>query len=487
MSRNRVLIFDPNSTIMSKTDRSVLFAKAFFMSCECYVEDVNSTDHPFGSAVYSQQWDLIVVPYVKALAANYLTLEAVLARFADITIPVFVMQCYQPNLQSSVTNVSTVSGTAANIVTTGLTSWHSRTSERCTFYGDFPTAMTGSGYTVHATDGAKICMWSNTVAGHAVLWIGAQNSSTAPTSVNKPYKPWFGAQWMCDKRTGTASTLNKRYVQFWYDGYDAAADLTAFSGGHLDLIYNSAVAHGVTEMWLAATWSGAPGSVNPTVAAWLLARREQLGGLLRCCQHLSDLVDGTTGGAGSICSSNGVLFNQFATALTTYTTAANQLTAVGWKLGSNGLGAGYPNVQNGNSCNNPTAWFLSSQLGVNGIRLLSTTLYPDQPTATVETVRTKRNYSQNWNGIQTIPCWSADTWDAISNTAFAGQTANNALLGAATYGGAIYMHGGGAVLVSPWCNELFQYFSTCPDVLTTGPWETMVLDLKKGIGMNVAE
>lgn len=473
----RVLLFDPNSTIQSQSDRSVYWLRDFFMSCGCEVQYAASITHGATASVYTQSWDLIVVPYIKSLAGNYTTLQTCLARFTDTTIPVFVSQAYQPNLSSAVTGASAVAGSATNVVTTGLKNWSSRQSERCTFYGDFPTLAGMSGVTVHADDGTSCCMWSNTVSSHPVLWIGAQSHSTAATGTNKPIKPWLGAQWMIDKRGGS---INKRYLQLWWDGYDDANFLSAYSGGHMDTIYNSALSHGVTEMWLAATWSGTAGVTNPTISTWLLARKEQSGGLFRCVQHLTDLVDGTTGGAGSICSSDGKLFDQFATALTTYQGHCNQLTSLGWKLGSDGYGAGYPNVQNGNACNNPTAKFLADR-GVNGIRLITGTLYPNLP-GTVETVKTRRFVSQNWNGIQTVTCASGDTYNAIANPAFAGQTANNSVLEALTNGGAIYWHGNGLVLFAPWCDEIHQIYSTCPDVVKSGPWESMVTNLKQGNG-----
>jgi hypothetical protein len=479
----KVVIVDPNSTPMALTDRSVKWVRRFFESLGFDV-DYMTPSYGAGNAAYSEGYKLIIVPYVKALLASYQALETMLSRF-DASIPVFVMQCYQPNLASSITNVSAVSGTAANVVTTGITNWNSRTSNRCTFYGDFPTTMTGSGYTVHATNGTNVCMWSNIVSGHATLWIGAQNSSTSPTATNKPYKPWLGAQWMIDKLPSAKTGMRKRYLQLWWDGYDDANMLSAYTNGHMDTVYNSAVSHGIDEIWLAATWSGTAGVTNnPAISSWLVARGEHNDGLFRCSNHLTDLVDGTTGSAGSICSSDGQLFDQFSTALTTYQGHCDQLTALGWELGTDGYGAGYPNVQHANACNNPTVKFLSER-GVNGIRLLATTSYPNLP-ASVEAVKTLRFNSQNWNGVQTIISYSADTFDAISNTAFAGQTINAAALDCLTMGGALYWHGNGLTVFAPWCDELHQIYSTCPDVVTSGPWENMLIDLKKGVGGLIA-
>ena len=160
--------------------------------------------------------------------------------------------------------------------------------------------------------------------------------------------------------------IRPMYFLIRYDGYDD------FTQANMDTIYSAAQTHALTEIWLAATWSGALGSVSATKHNWLLARKETSGGLFRAMNHLSDLVDGTTGGTGSKCTSDGVAFDLFGAANTVYRGHCDQMTAAGWKVGSDGYGMGYPNVQNSNDMNNPAAKFLGeivqAALGLVGAR-----------------------------------------------------------------------------------------------------------------------
>ena len=262
--------------------------------------------------------------------------------------------------------------------------------------------------------------------------VAGWDHGTAPnstTSSMKFWKPWLAAQWMCDLDATKKTKLRPMYFLLRYDGYDD------FTQTNMDTVYAAAQTYGLQEWWLAATWSGTLGSVSLTKHAWLLARKEQSGGLFRAMNHLTDLVDATTGGAGSKCTSDGVAFDLFGDCKHHIPGHCDQMTAAGWQLGSDGYGRGYPNVQNSNDMNNPTAKYLGEvvQAGRCGCspmvqRLQNSTHQPRQGQW-----QYNANWSRCWNGAWTIYGISLDTLDPASAVNYA-RIFNSAFLEGACMG-----------------------------------------------------
>ena len=482
----RVLILDPNSSALGDTDRCVKWTWAFWTRLGGVCQLIKATT-PSTAAVFTQSWDIIVVPWVRNVAGNYTTLQTMLGYFTDTSIPVYVQAASDPSLSSAITNVTALNAAAdANYQSSGIKNWSGRTSTRESFYSKPATlaSMTGT-YTVHADDGTNCFMWSNTVSGHPVLWqVGI--TGTAPNSTTnsmKFWKPWLAAQWMCDLDVTKKTKLRPMYYLLRYDGYDD------FTQANMDTIYAAAQTYGLTEWWLAATWSGTLGSVNPTKHAWLLAREEQSGGLFRAMNHLTDLVDATTGGTGAKCTSDGVAFDLFATANTTYRGHCDQMTAAGWKLGSDGYGRGYPNVQNSNDMNNPAAKFLGEVVQAGALWLFANgstaaKLYPSAP-AGATAGQYNANWSRCWNGAWTIYGISIDSLDPASAVNYA-RIFNSAFLEGLVWGGGAYFHESGSTFfANGGCLEMFGRYSTCPDVVKSGPFESMLTQQKLGPGMHV--
>ena len=483
----KVLILDPNSSALADTDRCVKWTYAFWTRLGGVCQLIKATV-PSTSSVFTQSWDIIVVPWVKNVAGNYTTLQTMLGYFSDTTIPVYVVAS-DPSLSSGITNVVALNAAAdANYQSSGIKggAWASRLSTRESFYSKPATlaSMTGT-YTIHADDGTNVFLWSNTVSGHPVLW-QCGITSTAPgstTSSMKFWKPWLAAQWMCDLDSAKIVKLRPMYFLLRYDGYDD------FTQANFDTIYSAAQTYGLEEIWLAATWGGALGSVSPTKAAWLVARKEQSGGLFRVMNHLSDLVDGTTGGAGSKCTSDGVAFDLFGAANTVYRGHCDQLTAAGWQVGADGYGRGYPNVQHSNDMNNPAAKFLGEIVQAGAIWLFangstSAKLYPSAP-AGATPGQYNANWSRNWNGAWTIYAFSLDSLDPSSAVNYA-RTFNSAFLENLVWGGGAYFHESGSTFfANGGCLEVFSKFTTCPDVIKSGPFEDMLTQQKLGPGMHV--
>jgi hypothetical protein len=317
------------------------------------------------------------------------------------------------------------------------------------------------------------------------------------------FKPWLGFQWMCDQQETTAlnnavkAKINKAHLLFRLDGLDISSTgmVAAYNAGTLDTVYNKFVSAGLKEIWCAAYWNdGAePGDTDADTANWFLNHSESNGGIIRVINHYTDVVDDTFSN-GDACTSDGTSFDQFTAAGIRYETDCDLLTAYGFTIGSDGYGKGYPNVQNSNNMNNPSAAFLADgwseyddTTGKNYGRygchlwLSSDDSYPTSG----ETPATTKTYSHNWNGGQTLTVASGDGINTES-----GQDANVALawnqliLRQLIYGGGIYYHG--TQLTSrflPVVDEYTQLFTTCPDVLSSGTWEQMLVELKRGSGI----
>ena len=90
---------------------------------------------PSTAAVFTQSWDIIVVPWVRNVAGNYTTLQTMLGYFTDTSIPVYVQAASDPSLSSAITNVTALNAAAdANYQSSGIKNWSGRTSTRESFY-----------------------------------------------------------------------------------------------------------------------------------------------------------------------------------------------------------------------------------------------------------------------------------------------------------------------------------------------------------------
>lgn len=483
----RVVFLDPNATPLSLGSTPRQWMYAIWARAGAVIQEIN-VNTPADSAVYDDDWDCIVVPAVDSIAGNYTNLQTHLSRFTDAAIPVYVGQAKQPQLASAITGASAVAGADSSINCGALKDWHGSATvgTRHTFYGRFPTLAGLSGVTVHADDGTSCALWSNTVSGHPVLWQAGTNLSLSSgyTSNYRVIKPWLGMQWMIDNKPATAAKIEPLYLILRYDGIEQTTDDAARSAGYLDTCYDYAVASGVTEIFLAAMWSGTYGATYPTTASWFEARGKHNGGLYRCANHLSDPVDGTTGGADSKCTSNGVLFDQFSTALSVYSGHCDQLTARGWDVGTDGYGAGFPFLANGNDMNHPAAKFLAENCGVSALWLLmyqspgaSNKTYPS---GTGATNAAKADYLFSWAGLPLIYGFSMDPIDpaTVANTA---RSLNGGVLNAMTLGGGVYVHGSSmAYMAGGTWQELCDVFRGAPDVVKSGLIEDLVERQKRG-------
>jgi len=251
----RVLLIDVNATQMAASDRPRNWAWAFWTRLGAYVQEIYALNTPASSAVYSDQWDLIVFPYIRNQDANYTLLQTHLARFADATIPVYVQQACLNVLSFAITGFNTVAGSDAHINMGALKNWSSRPGI-CTFTGSFPTLAGAVGSpTIYADDGTNVALWSTVVSGHPVLWqAGTQNPGGGYTATYKVWKPWLAMQWACDKSPSIKGKFTKLNLMFRYDGYEQPIEDTQRIAGHLDTIYNKAVSYGMKEIWLAGMW-----------------------------------------------------------------------------------------------------------------------------------------------------------------------------------------------------------------------------------------
>lgn len=115
----KVLILDPNSSALADTDRCVKWTYAFWTRLGGVCQLIKATV-PSTSSVFTQSWDIIVVPWVKNVAGNYTTLQTMLGYFSDTTIPVYVVAS-DPSLSSGITNVGALNAAAdANYQSTGI-------------------------------------------------------------------------------------------------------------------------------------------------------------------------------------------------------------------------------------------------------------------------------------------------------------------------------------------------------------------------------
>lgn len=480
-SRLRVLFFDPNSSALGFSDRPMAWQLAFWSRLGALIEYANSST-PSGSTIWSTTYDIIVVPWIRNVVGSYTNLSTMLARFSgnQAAIPCYVGAAREPSLSPSVSGCSAMSSTTtdASYQSTGIKNWLSRNSTQITWFATPPTLAGQSGCTVHSDDGTHAFLWSNTVQGHPVLWQAGITGSApnAVTSSTKFWRPWYAAQWMCDLNAAKKAKLRRMYVPIRFDGYDN------FTQSSMDVIYAAAEDLNANELWLAAVWSGTLSGPLSSQESWWIARQKSNGGLIRGTQHMTDLVDGTTGGAASIISTDGNALDQYATADATYKGHCDQLTSRGWILGSDGYGRGTVNVQNANSMNNAVAHYLAGRglqlwLLLSGAGGGTTKLYPDAPAAAT-VGQTTRRYPAPWNGGWPIYSWSADSY--TSGGVSMSRSWPSALIEGMVYGGGAYVHQSGIVAYEANCVEMFDQYSTCPDVVSAGPLEDMIAEQKRG-------
>lgn len=495
----RVMILDPNATALNDTDKVMKAAIAFAMRLGCYWERVNYTTAVTGP--FREKWDLILVPHVTDSQTSYTNLQTAVKKLEDPTIPVAVMQCESFALNSTIqaiTGVTTANTSAASITVPSLSNWESRTTGTTYWYGERATALNANA-TAIATDGTNTQMWQFDIGTHPTLWIAGYSNSENPGT--KFFQPWFCFQWMCDqqstedKNNEVRDKVKPAYMLIRWDGLDEALMVTAHDAGDLDTVYNKALTYGVKEIWLAASWTGVatPGARDSDTANWFLNRAETeykgttSSRLFRVMNHETDVVDG----ASAKCTSDGTSFDAFIAAGRLYEQECDELTDYGFILGKDGYGEGYPNVQNANKMNNPAALFLS---GGDTYRVWDATdvtwyggykcdLWLEHDEAypsSAETPTTTKTYSHNWNGGQTLTCFSMDAYTAVADLAI---TIKQEYLEAMIWGGGLYWHGNGIQNHVDYCDDTFSIFTHCPNIVKSGPWEDMKEELKRGSGI----
>ena len=124
----KVLILDPNSSALADTDRCVKWAWAFWTRLGGVCQLVKATA-PATAAVFTQQWDIIVVPWVRNVAGNYTTLQTMLGYVTDTSVPVYVVAS-DPSLSSAITSVTALNAAADALDMTRRMIAHYRTGSR---------------------------------------------------------------------------------------------------------------------------------------------------------------------------------------------------------------------------------------------------------------------------------------------------------------------------------------------------------------------
>jgi hypothetical protein len=505
-SQARVLILDCHSTILANDVNAILWPKSMAMRLGCYVEH-HSYTAGIPDKVYSETsgWDLIIVPYL-GTSTGYDNIAAALAKFQDSTIPVYVIGVYALSSHltaaTPVTGLTTVaagSSPADRVSTEGMKNWSNRLAGRVTYYCQ-PYTGWDSTVTEHVESTAnELLMWSKTVSGHPCLF-SATNSTANNTGTTVP-KCYPGFQWMCDqqststKNTVVKSKLNKMHLLMRWDVCQLVDDKTAYDSGYMQTTYDALEPY-MSEIHLAAQgWTSGifptVASTYPDLAAWLLERDSGNGGMFMVHNHNTDIYDNAT----EKCSSNHLAFDQFDTAGIAYEADCDDLTGYGFTVGTDGYGKDWPNVQNGNDMDNPSAMFLGG--GENPYRvwhagnakwyggygcaiwLISTEDYPTLPAA----VQGGVNHSFVWNGAQVIFSDNADPWQVGTALAISGNW-NAALHRMLILGGGLYYHG--AALANThlggYATEYGQLYTCFPDIITN-KWEGMVESQARGIGM----
>ena len=494
----RVLMIDAHATGFNLEQFPWQANFAFFKSLGCHVEWANAYDISDGDQVFQDEWDLIVVPWIGNTVAQYSNLKTQLAKFVSLC-PVWYAQVQNA---ASGTAQPTTGVTALNATgeyrTDGLENWEGRQAGSVSFYGDAPTIAGAASVTIHARDTANdaVMLWSNTVESHPCLFMAAYNSQSGTIA-----KPWLGAQWMIDqcpdatRKAQIKAKIKKRYCLLRWDALGKSIDNDTYTSGHFQTAYDTLASYGVTEIWLAAYWASAgsllnlPDTAYPDVANWFVARDKSNGGLFRCMNHETDIVNGTAYTPDERCTTDSVSADNFKAAATTYEAHCDQLTDFGFELGTDGYGKGIPNIQDGNDMNNPAAAFLTGSAGVydtDGFyggygAYLWVSGQEDYPTGV--TPQASIRHSIKWGEKNTLIGYSQDTFTSVDALDMSVHW-NVDVLRCFINGGGIYYHGGAtSFFLHDHADEFGQLFTSCPDILASGPFEDMAESLEAGTGV----
>ena len=497
----RVLLLDAPAAGTPQPNFNYGACAAFFRSLGCIVAEYNQNDISAGHQVCRDDWDLVCYPNI-TITAEGSTMQSVLALF-DKTPPTYLANMLNGGASGAARAITGIdsTGSTGDVVTTGLINWQNRKSKRVTFYST-PATGVQPDVTVHAQDDAgNMALISRAISGSNTLMQVGYNSTNSTI-----VKPWLGAQWMIDNASPARaqqirSWIKKRRCLLRIDGLSDTNSMNAYNEGNLQVIYDSLLEHGVKECWVAAIWGVASSAdtldkSNKAVLDWYKARAETAvgeGGLFRITNHEIDVYNGTVtiDGNAEACSSDGKLFDQFRSADYAYRWGCDQLTAYGFILGTDGYGRDYPHVQDGNDMGNPSAKFLGSNTGIYdtdsfyggfGCHLM---LSGDEGYPTPEATKISIHGSMRWYDAQTVLMYSEDAINPAS-AANVSVTWNADIVRALINGGGIYYHPSdvsNSKYFSQYVDEYGQLFTSCPDVLDSGMWEDMLLDLKRGNGV----
>ena len=487
-SKPRVLFLDPayNSQLAANSWAfQALWMMGLRLNCHLEILLVSGqTPSVNDSSKYTEDWDLIIVPWVPTSAVYYTALNAALALFTDTTIPVFCQPSMTTVTGSAVTGVATVTAANADYVcSSGLQNWQGRTAGRITFYGRPAVTFSGSDHTIHAQDASgNVPLWSRTVQGHPTLFHTTHTSGNGAPSTQ--IKAWLAYQWMVDQQSTEAKKaalrrkIHKAQMTMRWDVGNIAAMRTSYGNGNADIVYDSAINFGVKSIQVAWT-SDQDDDADAALLQWFLDRRLSTGqGILEFHNHQTDMVDG----AGELCSSDGQLFDEFEQADTAYRAKCDILTGLGFQIGTDGYGRGLPCTQNTNLMNNPTAKFLGDEAygGFGGIGADLWLLYTNTYPSSEETPATRKVLSHWWNGARTLISFNHDNLDAATASEVS-LTFNADINRCFIYGGGFYLHGAGIDNFAGFADEYGQIFSTCPDVCGSGPYSALRKQLLRGL------
>lgn len=492
----KVLILDAKSGGSTKSEFNYSACLNFFKSLGCHVQEDNQYTLSASDQVFRDDWDLICIPDFGAASDEYTQFTTVLGLFDKADIPVFIANNLSIGGSGSArtfTGVTAYDATSQKVTATGIENWEGRMPGNVSFYAHPATAW-DSTVTPHLRDASdNLCMFSKSLDSHNMLIQVGYNSFTATVA-----KPWYGAQWMidqcpdADRKKQIKNYIKKRYVLMRWDMLGTANDASGVSSGNLLSAYNTLVSYGVSEIWLAALWQSGgnldntPDYLRPDTTAWFLARDQSKGGKFRCMNHETDIVDGTGYTPNERCTTDAVSADNFKNAANVYETHCTQLADYGFKLEN--FGKGLPNVQNGNDMNNPSAHFLTGSTGIydtdgfyGGYEVAALWITDEgYPSGVSDQVSIRS--SIRWGEGRTILGYSCDGIDDSSATEL--PTIWNAdIVRCAINGGGIYYHAGSNFYLHEHADEYGQLFTTCPDIMASGPWEDMLDGLKNNVGI----
>lgn len=495
VNKPRILILDSNATPQditgNATSRTVQKINPLRLAVACcnrinaYFEIAHTSKLSAAQKAFS--WDLILAPCIGAATNDYLNFTTAIGTFTDTTIPVAVMQAIAPgNTAESRTATGCNVDAAAQTISCNTFDWQGRALTKMHLYGEAAVvASLHANATALFHNGTHAPIWRYDIGGHPTMWQAGYANSLIPNASACLARPWLALQWMVDqqsteaKKAALRERIRKSYTLLRWDMMDNAEAVTNLA--NVQSLYAALESGGIEEIWLATTSSGVdPGTNSPATAAWFATKDRSAGGLLRATNHNTDFVDQSSDGV--YCSTNGATFSeaQFALAQTEYESACRIITALGFELGNDGYGGGCPNVQDSNFMNNPSAKFCAN----NNLYpwLEESVLYPEGGSA-VETSKTRRCYSQMWNGARTLT--AINDLDAFNWTASGAQgvalTVGFAYAKAFVYSASLYIHATAAGSLAGYADDYTSQFLACPDIWKSGPWEECLDNLKQGV------